>query len=71
MKMYTQGRIGDTLWEREVEEKKERINPYKKSNTKQWPLYKLIQNLKKTLNVLWQKQQAGNIPVCKNEINNT
>ena len=47
--MYPQEKTGDTLWEkeREEEEEKERINPFKKSNTKQWPLYKLIQNLKK------------------------
>ena len=50
------------------ERKKERTNPDNKFNTKQWPLYKPLKNLKK---VLWRKQQAGNILVYKNEINNS
>ena len=40
--MNQQGRPGNTFWEREREEEE-------KSNIKQWPLYKLIQNLKNHL----------------------
>ena len=62
--MYAEEREQETHSEKENEgrqEKKKKCNPYKESNTKQWPLYKPIPNLKKTLNVLWRKQQAGNI----------
>ena len=57
IKMYPHGRTGDTLWEREEEEEKERTNPYNKYNTIQWPLNKPIENLKKTFDLQTYKSE--------------
>ena len=67
--MYTLRRTRETFRERQCKkgEEKERTNSYKKSKSKHWQLYKMIQNLKKNSNILWGKQKARKIPVCKNE----